>query len=611
MSMRGLVPVLLAVFCAFGLAAPTRPAPVRSWKPGTPSGPGDTAAAPRPVTPKKQIVTYDGVPDTGQFLPDTALLARVDDRLIRVRDYVENYFNSYAEDRPASDAAGRREFLNTMINKEVLGMTALAANRPLTFEDRAVMREYSQRVLSNALYQRAVVDSSPVSEDEIRNVYAQYSYQQHMRHILLRDRATAERVRADLLAKRVSWSDAVRKHSIAADREQDGDMGWAKRIQLDPVLAEQVYALEPGEISTVVSDGDGYHIMQSIERRSTSPPAFEAVRGAVRDQIRGYKMAQRAGALQTMLGDEIGMTTDSTNIAWASSRFPAANSMRQQGPETQIEINADTPEFAPEDTSRVLARHRFGQFSLGRFLEAYLATSPLVRPNVNDFESMRGLVVSMVLEPNMAELAVRRGLDRDPMAVRMIEGRREQMLVEHMYQDSILSKVWVRPAERRKYYAEHRTSFVTLPKVTYVPFWNATRGGADSLAARLRAGEQAQDILRADSARGEARGSIRELVQTEHGAPFYRILFEELRPGQVRVEGPVRDSGFIALQLLTFDVGRQLRFEEVAANIDESLQNIHAEEMLKALLARHKREHAIVAHPELLDRVRLVDPTLE
>jgi hypothetical protein len=47
----------------------------------------------------------------------------------------------------------------------------------------------------------------------------------------------------------------------------------------------------------------------------------------------------------------------------------------------------------------------------------------------------------------------------------------------------------------------------------------------------------------------------------------------------------------------------------VRQNVDESLQNIHAEASLKALIARRATRYRIEAHPELLMRIRLTEST--
>src|SRR5262249_36980665 len=156
---------------------------------------------------------------------------------------------------------------------------------------------------------------------------------------------------------------------------------------------------------------------------------------------------------------------------------------------------------------------------------AYSAINAVLRPTVSDFESMRAQVDGFVFEPYMAELARRRGLDKDSLAVAQIEGRREQMLVEHMYQDSITSKVVIRPEERRAFYQKNISGFVTYPKVRYAAFARPSRAGADSVAERLRSGAKAEDLLRADSLAGRVSGSIQERSASEHGTQFYKLLF--------------------------------------------------------------------------------------
>jgi hypothetical protein len=314
--------------------------------------------------------------------------------------------------------------------------------------------------------------------------------------------------------------------------------------------------------------------------------------------------------VQAQVARGIGMVRDTANMVWASSHFRPTRTTTAEATGMAVEINADVPEFAAADTSRVLARHRYGTFTLGAFLLYYNQIQPIMRPSVNDFESMRLVVDGVVLEPYMAEVAVQRGLDKDSLAIAMIEARREEILVEHMYQDSIMSKVWIRPEDRRKYYNANLPGYFTYPRVKFAAFVRTTRGGADSLAARLRAGEKAESFLRADSIAGEVTGSIQERSAKDQGTAYYKVLFEELRPGQVTVQGPDKQGEYAVIQLLSFDPGRQLAYEEVEHYIDESLQNIQAEERLKAFLARHKKRYHIEARYDLLPRVKMVDPTL-
>src|SRR5262245_58071403 len=142
-------------------------------------------------------------PDTGQFLPDSVWLLRVGPRVHTAGTYVQEWFASYPEYRPPQDSTGRVKFLNSLMHKDVLGMTALAQKRPLGFEDRLALREVRQRQLATAVYQRFVRDSVVVTDAEVRTQWESYQWLQHFRHILLLDRPTAERVRRELISGRI------------------------------------------------------------------------------------------------------------------------------------------------------------------------------------------------------------------------------------------------------------------------------------------------------------------------------------------------------------------------------------------------------------------------
>lgn len=596
MTLRRPASLTLLTLSVFLWAAPS---------PGQAAPPaGATAAAPRTPT-----VYYDGIPDTGQFLPDTTVLGRVNDRVIRIRDFVDTYYSSYAEYRPGADSAGRAQFLNTMIEKEVLAHVARQARRPMGFEDRMVMAEHTTRVLSNVLFQRAVLDSiAEPTEAEIRRIYDQHAYELHLQVMVIREREVAERVRRDLVARRLTWPDAAKKFStLRADSFPAGDIGWRRRVSINPLIATAVFDLKAGDISAVLPDYAGYAIYRGVARRPIPPLSYPPMRSAIRDEMRKLRIADRSTRIMDALRARVGMTYDAANIAWAASQFAPAVSVTREANRPVVEVDTHVPHFDAADTARVLARWSGGQMTLGRFTAAYTDMSPIARPNISTAEAFAAQVDRFALETDRAELARERGLERDSMAIALIEKRREQLLVEHLYEDSILPRVQVSRADRRRYYQENLPKFISYANVSYARFHVDRRSEADSLVARLKAGEHAADILKT-AGRDEHWGAIEEQREDVKGTRLGKLLFEDLRPGQVSVDGPDADGHFEIIQSISFDPGRQLPFDEVETPIDESLQNIHAEKLLKDLIARHRRQVRIEARPELVMRVRLIDP---
>jgi hypothetical protein len=547
--------------------------------------------------------------DTGQFLPDTAVLARVDERVIRVERFVDAYFASLAQVRPAPDSLGRVEFLDAMINKEILALTALAIERPFGFEDRQVLREHTDRVLSNVLYQRAVLDSVAVTEDDIVRTHAQFGREQRYLRIRFADPNLAAAVRRALLDRKLTWNEAVRRHSKDAATSPDGDIGWVSRASFDPQTAMDAWDLKPGEISPVVRDLDGFNLLKLVERRPVEPPALEPMRSLLRNTLQEHRAALLANRLQAQVAARIGMAYDTTNIRWAAAKFQGQSVVEQGEGAIVLNLGGIGGDLEPADTARVLARHRGGRYTLGEFLHTYNHQPPIMRQPVGDFESFRARLDAFVLEPHMAEEAKARGLEGDSLAKALVERKVEELRVEHLFQDSVLTRVWISPADRRRYYDDRIAQFITYPVARFAAIVRDSKAGADSVVARLRAGERAADILHADSLRGVTSGSIQERQDDGRAGPYHKLLFGELRPGQTSVQGPDRDGTWLVLQLIDYDPGRQLPYEEVQLLIDESLQNIRAEEMLKALIARHRKRLRIETHPELVMRIRLSDPS--
>lgn len=589
----------LAAAGAGSAPAPTKPS---TWQPKT--GTSEAAGDAQP----KGIRLYNGVPDTGQFLPDTTWLVRVGPRTIGAKEFVGLYFDSYAEYRPSADSLGRVEFMKSLVNREVMALVAHEVNRPLGFEDRAVMREHSQRVLSNVLLQRAVLDSVVITDEELKQVYAQTGYEQRFRQIVFSDLATAGRVREDLVKGKIGWANAFPKYNKGKQTANLGDLGFIGRDKLDANIRFELYGLKPGEYSRPFEDPDGYHVVQVTERRKISQMAMSAIRPLLDRQVREIKVAVLSTRLQDNLRARFGVTYDTANVAFVAAHFTPSVSMNNAGPLSGINFSGRIPPFEPADTARVLARHQGGQLTLGGFLTHYRSIPPILRQPVHTPALLRSEIDGIVLEPYRAQVALERGYDKDPLAVSMIEKRKERLQVEHLYEDSVNSKVWLTPEQRRKYYQDHITQFITYPSVRFAIFVTPNKGAADSLMARLRGGEKAEAILRADSLAGRKRGSIKTQTQNDEGAPYHQQIFEDLKAGQVESYGPDEGGQFVVIQSLEFNQGRQLSYDESERYVDESLQNIEAERLLNAFIARHARRYPIATRPELVMRLRWIDP---
>jgi hypothetical protein len=224
-------------------------------------------------------------------------------------------------------------------------------------------------------------------------------------------------------------------------------------------------------------------------------------------------------------------------------------------------------------------------------------------------EAVIAYIESHILEPKLADYGAQHGLEKDSVVVATIDKKREELAVGHMYQDSVARFIWVAKEERKAYYEKHKAQFHTFAKVTFAAIARSSKAGADSVAQQLTSGVPPAQIIAADSAKGLRSGTIQTRSEADRGA-YHGALFEEMRKGDVQVRGPDKDGYYAILQVLDYDPGQQLSYEESETMIDESLQNQKSEAALKALIGRLKPRYKIASRPELLPLVLMLDPSL-
>lgn len=558
--------------------------------------------------PKKSLEYVDGVPDTGQFLPNSTLLAKVADREISVFAFRDFYFLSRPEIRPGRDSVGRAEFLTNMIRKEVLGLTALASNIPLNFEDRATLREHRATLLSNRLFETAVLNVPAPPEDSLRKVYEFHKAELRMRVLHFTDRAQAEAARQSLVKGSATWKALSDRYNPAGLQAGAGQLDWSKFESVPTELALVLWRLKPSEYSPVLPVSAGYQVFQVMERRDRPFPEYSIMRQSVESLLRNHasELRRREITAEAMRGMHV--QHDSANVVWASKQFSQAVKVGAEGAGQSIHIDETVPEFTPADTARRILTWKGGTLSLGQVVHTYSDLPPVMRPAINTPELFMGYAEAIILAPRMIELAIERGLEKDPVVTEKLERKREEILVGKMVEDSVFSRIVVSKQERRDYYAKNRNGFITFPAVRYAVVVRPTKEGADSVRVRVSAGESVFAVLRADSLAGNTASGIKSATTNDHGA-YEKVIFEEMRPGQSRVLGPDRDKMWACIHLLEFDAGRQMPYEEVEGLVDESVRNIKAEQALNAFVERLMRRYPIESRYDLLMRVKLTTPS--
>jgi parvulin-like peptidyl-prolyl isomerase len=148
--------------------------------------------------------------------------------------------------------------------------------------------QYKELLRQSLLAQRvmeAVTADVPVEVEQV-----------HVRHIVVEEETAAQAL-LDQLAGGADFVELARTHSIdVATRDNGGDLGWFPRGLVAPELENAAFALQPGQLSEIVQLGEGYHIIQVLEREAAHPLSTEMQIELKRAVFEEWLAALRASA---------------------------------------------------------------------------------------------------------------------------------------------------------------------------------------------------------------------------------------------------------------------------------------------------------------------------
>ena len=567
------------------------------------SGPAHAAA---PAAPAKHWAPPPAPKRT--YLPDDHVLATVGARKITVYDYRYDYFLSDATLRPSTDSLGRVQFLQDLIDKETLGQAALETGYQFSFEDRADFREYRNTTLSNRLL-ATTKTATQISDDSLHKVVDYYARELKVRLLFFATREQAEYVRQQLIGGRLTWSVALQRYGLHSTTVINGVSNWLKFANLPMDIGLPVWQLRLGQVSPVIPARSGYHLVQIADERRGPGLPYAAMRGQVIRQLRDIESRKRQKQIQDEAKVGMNVVYDTSNVVYAASFFRSAVHADTGGLGGGMVIDETVPEFSMQDTARTLVTWKGGRLSVANIVHDYSDIQPLMRPSLNTPDNLFSFIDALMLGPRMIELAEKRGLASDSEVVAQLARKSEAIMVTHLVEDSVLSRVQVSKDERRAYYKEHPANFTTFPRVHFGSLVRSSAAAADSTLRMLRNGASFDSVYAVDK-KNNVFGSDSGEVAINASNPFHKILFDELRPGKATVVGPDKQKLYAVMYEKSYDPGQLVPYDAMEQTIDETLRNLKGDQAVRAFIAKQAARFPVAAHFDEVMQVNLTDPTL-
>lgn len=240
----------------------------------------------RPAWSRDVVATVNGEPITKEDLYE-AMLAAGGGRLLE----------QLIEERLVEQEAARRGI--TVGEDEIAKEIEQLKQRYGGDEGfKAVLQQFGmteerlrREVRVNLLVRKLLAPEIQVTEQDVRRYYEEHKdefrepEQARARHILVKDRATAEQLLARI-RNGEAFEDVARSHSQDAQTAQKGgDLGWFPRGQMDPKFDQAVFSAAPNSLVGPVQTAYGFHVIQVLERKPARLRPFEEVKEEIRQLL--------------------------------------------------------------------------------------------------------------------------------------------------------------------------------------------------------------------------------------------------------------------------------------------------------------------------------------
>lgn len=218
----------------------------------------------------------------------------------------------------------RSQALDNLIRAELMAQQAVKEGLDKNPDTASLLELSRMNVLQQALTEK---DIPRPTEEELHaeyetamNNFPKLEY--HAKHILVATQEFAQKI-IERLGKGENFDDIAREESMDANKNNGGDLGWFTVNQMDPAFGEAVASLKPGTYThTPVHTQYGWHVIELIETRDTTPPPFDRARPRLEQIILSRKL--KAYTDDLMRKAQIVKTLDTGTGSSSSSSSPAS-----------------------------------------------------------------------------------------------------------------------------------------------------------------------------------------------------------------------------------------------------------------------------------------------
>ena len=499
------------------------------------------------------------------------------------------------------DLAGRRKFLDFIVNKELM---ALKAEELQLGNDPRVsgnMKLYEDNLAATAAVDQLTKGKLDVVDADIDKFFENKKRKVMTKHILLRTQREAVDLRKKATAANFDSLANLYSTVPRKDMNTGEDLPLMQRVLFPgkvqfgdaiPPVEDAVFSTPIGQISQPVETGYGWHLFLPIsEETVVLSPLDPDQRGRISTQIQMRRKRTITEAYYQDIAKSHGLKIDEDAVVLAYDKFPPDGDPSNP-PDAKTEVKPVIP-FTTEERARPLLEVDGRKVTLGEFSDKYDTTNWFERPKrVTGIVGVKYWIRDRWFKEFQLERARKDGAYGLPQVTDEIKLRREQIMVSILHENLVGSQAPDATEEQiSAFYNSHLKFYVEREKRAVNIIFNQQERVVRRAAEEIKGGQPFVDVAVRYNDSATKPADVQTAAFTRDNPDFQELepkTFEMQKIGDYTEPFKTKDFWVMA-QLATIEPDRQFKLDEIHETVATDWKNQWQEDKLNELLADWKK----------------------
>ncbi len=503
---------------------------------------------------------------------------------------------------------GKKEFLETLINKEIMVQTAKSMglqNDPNIAYARTTLTEYEA---SMVMWDRVISDpAKTISPEELETFYAKMGSSRECLYVICNFLKDAE------AARKVSdggadWEDVIREFHDGGDSPTGRYEITVPFGRYNPEFENGVFNAEIGGTTVPISSSYGYWVLRVLKENPGKKPPLEEAKAQILDVTWNRKKAHIKDEFKKGVMEKYKMIIDPNALWKCYQGLPEDETLFREGtqePRTQDELrpldiatqDMDMLFYSYVDLDGVLK-----EFTLLDYKIHFDKMNVFQRPK--DTDMMGGLRNKIEAELGKILLnfeAKDMGLFEDPEVADKVGLKVEEMIVNKLYSEVVQIEERITPEELEAFWAEHSHEYVAKENRSGRLVVCRDAELAAEAHARIAEGMEWKELLvtyGTDMDNKSKSGKLEGVVK-RRGEEVSIALFS-IQPGELSEPFAMANGRYGIVLLESVVPEKQVEMIEVSEAVGQRMREIRKEEAFLSMMAKWKENIPVTIHEERL-----------